>query len=228
MAFSPDKTVALYFRMVNCMFRPQAKTIAPTMNSEATKTATRSVQQIATGLRRDLLRYSRVASRRFLDAVKDLPLVNSYDVARALGWREDQGLSMYRKLRSEGVHLPPLKKQASGRRVTIVCDDCGAERTMLVSNAMQHKTSRCAPCFRLSQAKYRTCPDCGDRRRLGRGETRRLSAGPNTRCRSCTTKVVAARKRCGVSRKHLDSHGCTALNGGPAHVPRARATLRCW
>lgn len=190
-ALSPEAQPAFYFRFPTVLRRGKRHSMTRHMYSDTTKSATRSLEQVARALRRDLLRFSRVAAGLFLCKVEGLFAVNAREVARTLGWPEDSGLSMYHKLRKAGVKLPPLKRQIPAHRLTLVCDDCGKERIMLASAAMQHDSSLCAVCCRQRKKRFSTCPDCGITRPLGHGEFRRLSNGANSRCRSCNARARA-------------------------------------
>lgn len=194
MAFSAGAAVAMYFRIVNSRFRGKARILSPQMHSHRTHGANHSLEDLAATLRRDLYRYSGNARARFLEAVRDLALINTSEVARSLGWPTEKGWAIYHALRAEGVSLPPLKKQ-NGRRITVICEECGARRIMLVSNAVQLKTSLCGTCAREARARYRTCPDCGDRRRLrdSRGVVNGMRRCP--RCASRARALTFAKSR---------------------------------
>jgi DNA invertase Pin-like site-specific DNA recombinase len=184
-ALSPSAEPAVFFLFVNVLFKNRNASFVRRMHSAATRTRQRSFDQIKRGLKSGLFRYSRLSRLRFLDAVKDLPLVNAQEVSRQLGWPESKGLTMYHRLKRDGVYLPPLKK-TNGRRVTIVCDGCAKEQRVLVSNAIQSKSTLCWVCWKKSRERYRICVDCGDTRKLARGEYKHLSASP--RCRRCANK----------------------------------------
>jgi DNA invertase Pin-like site-specific DNA recombinase len=191
-ALGPDATPAFYFRFVNRNFRSPRHTVTRHMYSAATKSAARSLEQIIHGLRRDALRYSSCSREQFLAAIANLPAVNTYAVARELGWPEEKGWSVYIRLRREGVALPPLLKQRA-RFVTLVCEGCGAERKKSLRTAMQWKSTYCRTCWNKTRAKYATCPDCGERRKLGRGALKRLKDGARSRCRPCSSRYTALR-----------------------------------
>ncbi len=194
-AMSPEGEPAFYFRFVDRLLKKKPITIARHMyTGSRTRAPHRSLDQIIASLRRDTMRYSGSARDQFLDAIKDLPLVNTQEVSRSLGWPESKGYGLYRKLKAEGVPLPPLKKKF-GRRMTLVCDDCGLGRTMMVGNAMLHDSSFCAPCWRLRQAKWATCPDCGATRRVFHGGFKKLKDGVNARCHPCNLKFWRDRYR---------------------------------
>ena len=188
-ALSPEAKPAVYFRLVNAKMRPKKQAILRSEHSEATRTAARAFDQLARALRLDRLRYSPVARAKFLEAIKDLPVVNTQKVARSLGWPETSGLVVYHNLVRAGTPVPPLAKRP-GHRVTFVCASCDAGKEISLSRALARKTDLCIDCLRKSQAKYRTCPDCGDRRRLGSGELKRLANGVNSRCRRCSSRVT--------------------------------------
>jgi len=192
-AMGPTGDPAFYFRFVNFLFHKKTQSIMRHMYSNGTKSTARTLDTIIASLRRDAVRYSSDARSAFLAAVAGLDLVNCQAVARALGWPEPKGYSLYRKLKAEGVRLPPLLRQ-NGRRVTIVCDDCGAARTMPVGLSLQRKSSLCAPCTRKRGVVAILCPDCGETRLLLRGPLEKLQKIGPRRCRKCNFAVIRKRK----------------------------------
>jgi hypothetical protein len=129
-----------------------------------------------------------ILPRLFYEAIKDLPLLSAAAVARQLGWGENAGLLMYRRLKREGYAVPPLKKQ-QGRRLLAMCEDCGATRTIYVTSAIRYRPKVCRPCCNKRKGAYSICPDCGKARRMNPGAIKRLSDGAKTRCLSCSLRA---------------------------------------
>lgn len=205
-AFTPSGTVGCYFQIINSRFgrtnTGESSGVTPNRGKGRTyrtgKGAPgRSLTHVVHALKNhSLLRYSKIAPTLFYEIIKDLALVNAAGAARKLGWSPDSGILMYRRLKREGYTVPGLEKQ-QGRRLDVVCDDCGRARTMFVGTAIRYSARfpLCRPCADKRKANYATCPDCGKTRLLKSGEIKRLSNGAATRCRKCSARANLGKPR---------------------------------
>jgi DNA invertase Pin-like site-specific DNA recombinase len=180
----PSLVAAAYFKFLNVRWKKKQRVLAPRLMSTANRT--RTLEQVAASLNGDLFRYSSTARQQFMDAVRNLPVVNTYAVARSLGWSAATGLAIYHRLEREGVRLPPLRKKP-GRRILLVCDNCGRTRSKRVGDAMQWKSSTCRRCLLLKQRRYARCDVCGLRRSLTAKRITASLSGTKSlkRCTAC-------------------------------------------
>lgn len=203
-----DLRPAVYFIFVNMRWRRKARTFCPRLAPGGYATVLpRTWTEVVVSLRRNLFRYSTSAVDVFRSAIAALPVVNAYAVARSLGWPEESAWPLYARLRREGVALPPLAKQR-GRRITIVCDDCGRQRVESPGTALQWKTGLCRACVGKRRAKYETCPTCGVRRALARKPVPVESpTRPGKRLKRCPTCAGRLSKPQSFSSRPRDARG---------------------
>lgn len=185
-----DLRPAAFFMYVNMRWKRKARRMSPRLAPGAYATILpRKWPDLVNALRHDKFRYSTATRAQFLEAIDGARVVNTYKVSRVLGWNLETARVMYHRLRREGVSLPPLSK-AVGRRLTLVCDDCGKQRTWSWSNAMQFKTSLCRTCFNRRRAKREYCSVCGVRRSIDRRPVPDVSNDktlPARRLKKCAT-----------------------------------------
>ena len=152
-----------------------------------------------TALRRRLrlhLNWQKVATR-ICDALRDVALIDMPALARELGWPLKRTRTIVETLEHRGVALPPRKIKA-GRRITVICDMCGATRELAPGQALRRFGRICRTCSDAGVSHGReivTCPFCSVSREVKRSAFVKLSRANRTPCR-----------RCQVSRRSSDFH----------------------
>ncbi|MCE7956540.1 recombinase family protein [Acidobacteria bacterium ACD] len=131
----------------------------------------------------------------FLSEARRQPLLSFATLARDLGWPYHTVRRTYRRLEARGEWFPPLSYGA-GRRVEVVCVQCGKTRRTEPKRALVLKTGKCFDCTtkRPRRCVAVRCPKCGAEREKWPSAVRRLAAGAETECRSCSARrMLAAR-----------------------------------
>lgn len=127
---------------------------------------------------------------RLLQEARAHALVNFAELARTLDWPHHVVRKMYWRLAARGEWFPPLQKRA-GRRVEIVCVQCGRSRLERPVLALKLRSGRCVICTR-ARPKHRVvirCPRCGRERECWPSNVRALSSGAETVCRRCRARA---------------------------------------
>lgn len=127
----------------------------------------------------------------FLKEARRHPLLSFAEVGRALDWPYQVVGRAYRRLLAQGEWFPPLSYGA-GRRVEVVCVQCGKVRKTEPKRALLLKTGKCFECSvrRPKNLIAISCPGCGAVRMKWPAAVGRLSAGARTRCRSCSARSM--------------------------------------
>jgi len=114
------------------------------------------------------------------------PVVSFGGLSRLLGWPRHVVRAMYWKLVERGEWFPPLKYRA-GRRVAVVCPQCGTGRVMEPARALRQRSGLCFACA-TKRPRHKVqiqCPRCGRTDERWPSAVRKLSSGAQTVCRKC-------------------------------------------
>lgn len=95
---------------------------------------------------------------------------------------------IYEKLLLRGV-VPPMKTR-HGRRVDVVCVQCGQVRRLLPSVALALRSEVCYECQRRmpNSRKVVICPQCGETRVRMPSRITAMKDGENSLCHRCSMK----------------------------------------
>jgi hypothetical protein len=151
-----------------------------------------SVAPEALAARVAYLRYTsgEASEVRLLQEARTHPLVSFAALARALDWPYHAVCKMYWRLRARGEWFPPLNYRA-GRRVEIVCAQCGRSRLERPNPALKLRSELCLICTR-ARPKHRIkilCPRCGREAERWPSVVKKLSSGAQTVCRKCRVRA---------------------------------------
>jgi DNA invertase Pin-like site-specific DNA recombinase len=132
----------------------------------------------------------------FLHEARRQPLLSFASLARTLDWPYHTVLKTYRRLAARGEWFPPLSYGA-GRRVEVVCVQCGKKRKTEPKRALLLKTGKCFNCAtkRPRRRVAVRCPRCGAVREKWPSAVRKMSAGAETECRPCSARRIQAARR---------------------------------
>jgi len=151
-----------------------------------------SVAPDALAARVAALRYTsgEASEVRLLQEARTHALVSFAELSRVLDWPHHVVRTMYWRLLARGECFPPLKYRA-GRRVEIVCVQCGRSRLERPNCALKLRTERCSACAR-ARPTHRIqirCPRCGREAERWPSAVRKLSSGAQTVCRRCRARA---------------------------------------
>lgn len=175
----------MFFR--NGRFSRKVRTFYPTM------LAGRVLRRFATTYERlpaqldRLVYHSQAARKQLLEMVADRPLVNTYALARELGWPEDSAYTLLKALREKSPDLPePQNKR--GHRVLWTCEGCGTSKSLPISYVMSRKSDLCKKCWMVEHTRPEklTCPECGAVREVTRHDLKHYKNGLETKCAPCS------------------------------------------
>ncbi len=137
------------------------------------------------------------AEKAFIAAAGRHARLSLIKLAKELGWPVTPTRTMYQRLVTRGVALPPLPNQLKVARVKLTCPHCDRTRLLTPKVALSLDTDVCFECLRRPPVRTPNplvvvCPRCGERRLVRRN---RGGATTDTLCQACVLAVGRERRR---------------------------------